>query len=200
LGKKFSFAVNYNNGSGEGNSELQGTKSKNVNNGKMWVGRVDYNFSDAFKVGLSGAINDVGIRTESLDKTGNNTLIAPDFGIYLPAGIDIEAGIAFGEISKGFIEEFDDKKYTVWDITGRWKTTFAKMENLGGIDGFEIAAGVSGVNSDASNTDKSVEYRIGPAIYFGKKTRFQANFEVIDFADPNEDTNYAVRNQFTVNF
>jgi hypothetical protein len=204
LGKKFSFAVNYNNGSGEGNSELQAQKSDdiedNINNGKMYVGRMDYNFSNAFKVGLSGVINNVGTRQDTLNTTGNNTLIAPDIGIYLPIGLDIEAGIAFGEISKGYVAEFDDKKYTVWDVTGRWKTTFAKVENLGGIDGFEIAAGVSGVNSDASTGDKSVEYRIGPAIYFGKKMRLQANFEVIDFADPNENTNYAVRNQFTVNF
>jgi len=198
---RLTFTVNYNNGSGEGNSELQGSKTKEVNNGKMLVARLDYNFSKIVKVGISGAINNVGTRTDSLDRTGNNTLIAPDFGIYLPAGFDVEGGIAFGEISKGFLEEFDNKEYTVWDVTGRWKKMFSTaIESLGGLNGVEIAAGISGVNSDASNTDKAVEIRFGPAIYFGKNTRLQTNFEILDPAAQNEDTNYAVRSQLTVNF
>ncbi|MFQ5583576.1 MAG: porin, partial [Calditrichia bacterium] len=175
IGEKIVVIVNYNNGSGEGNSELEGSKTKSVNNGKMVVGRIDLNLSNVFKFGLSGAVNNVGTRTDTLNTAGNNTLIAPDFGIYLPAGIDIEGGIAFGEISKGFIEEFEDKKYTVWDVSGRWKTRFDQLEEWGGLSGVEVAAGISSINSDASSNDGTLFLKVGPGIYFGKNARLQSN-------------------------
>lgn len=198
IGEKIVVIVNYNNGSGEGNSEIEKNKTKSVNNGKMLVGRVDFNFSRVVKVGISGAINNVGTRTDTLNTAGNNTLIAPDFGLYLPAGIDIEGGIAFGEISKGFIEEFDDKKYTVWDVTGRWKTRFNELEEWGGLSGVELAAGISSINSDASKDDNTIFLKVGPGIYFGKNARLQSNLEIA--IPPEGDTHYTARSQFTFNF
>ena len=167
---------------------------------KMWVGRVDFNMSKIFKFGISGAVNAVGQVSDDDSTTGNNTLLAPDFGIYLPSGFDIEGAWATGIIDKTFIEEFENKSYTVWDLSGRWKRFLDKpLEAWGGLSGFELAASYSGINSDVSTSDESRVYRGGFGIYFGKRTRLQSNFEYHEPADKNEDSFTTYRTNFTVN-
>jgi len=208
---KLSFALNYSNGSGEGNSEIEiaillRDEDKvelllNRNNGKMYTGRLDYDISDHIQLGLSGAINYVGNEIDSLSNEGKNTIIAPDVGIYLPSGLDIEAGIAYGSISKSFLEQAENKSYLVADLTGRWKKMFEKeLELWGGLSGFEIAAGISYIDVDTNELNQRNAYRFGPAVYFGKKSRLQVNAEIVDPADKEQDIFWRIRSQFTVNF
>ena len=211
LTSKLSFAFNYSNGSGEGNSEIEIAtilRDENKvellltrNNGKMYTGRLDYDFSDKVQVGLSGAVNFVGNEVDTLSNEGQNTIIAPDFGIYLPSGFDLEGGVAFGSISKSFIEQAENKSYVAADLTGRWTKTFKKeLEYWGGLSGFEMAAGFSYIEIDDNELNQRNAYRIGPAIYFGKKSRLQVNAEIVDPAATNEDVFWRIRSQFTVNF
>jgi len=211
--EKFSFAFNYSNGSGEGNSEIavleklslkNGTVSL-LNDGKMYTGRLDYNFSDAIQVGISGVINDIGVQSDTINQSGQNSLIAPDIGIYLPNGIDIEAGVGYGEISKSFFQIFNDQTYFLADVTGRWKK-FYKKENAkwGGLNGFELAAGVSHINTqlktDNEELNERTTVRFGPGVYFGKKTRLQVNGEFVDSKSNGKNNFWRIRSQFTVNF
>lgn len=201
VNEKFSFAINYNNGAGEGNRELGNSESRVVNDGKMWVGRVDFNLSKVVKVGVSGAVNQVGQASDSDTTTGNNTLLAPDFGIYLPSGIDIEGAIATGIIDKSFIEQFADKKYTVWNLSGRWKKFYkTALEAWGGLNGFELAASATGINSDVSTADESNVYKGGFGLYFGKRMRLQSNFEYHIPVAEGEDNFTTIRTNFTLNF
>ena len=211
LTSKLSFALNYSNGSGEGNSEieiatfLRGEDRIELlltrNNGKMYIGRLDYDLSDKVQVGLSGVVNFIGNEVDTLSNEGENTLIAPDFGIYLPSGFDLEGGIAFGSISKSFIEEAENKNFVAADLTGRWKKMFEKeLEFWGGLSGFEIAAGISYIDVDTNELNQRNAYRFGPAVYFGKKSRLQVNAEIVDPADKEQDIFWRIRSQFTVNF
>jgi hypothetical protein len=203
---QWSFAFNYSNGSGEGNSEIEILKiSEDIpllsrNNGKMYVGRIDFDPTKSVKLGLSGALNYIGNEVDTLDNTGKNTTIAPDFGIYLPSGIDIEGGLAFGSISKSFLEELENQNYVLADITGRWKKMLKKSnENIGGLSGFEIAAGFSYIDTESNELNARNAYRLGPALYFGKKSRLQVNAEIVDPAEKREDIFWRIRSQVTVN-
>ncbi len=206
-----SFALNYSNGSGEGNSEIEIAtilRDENQielqltrNNGKMYTGRLDYDFSEKVQVGLSGAVNFVGNEVDTLSNKGQNTIIAPDFGIYLPSGVDLEGGIAFGSISKSYIEAAENKNYIAADLTGRWKKMFEKeLESWGGMSGFEIAAGISYIDVDTNELNQRNAYRFGPAVYFGKNSRLQINTEIVDPAAKQQDVFWRIRSQFTVNF
>ena len=211
LTPNFSFAFNYSNGSGEGNSEIEIAtilRDENQvellltrNNGKMYTGRLDYDFNQKVQVGLSGAINFVGNEVDTLSNEGQNTIIAPDFGIYLPSGFDLEGGVAFGSISKSYIEQAENKSYVAADLTGRWTKTFEEeLEYWGGLSGFEIAAGISYIEIDDNELNQRNAYRLGPAVYFGKKSRLQVNAEIVEPAVKNEDVFWRIRSQFTVNF
>ena len=203
---KLSFAANYSNGSGEGNSEIEILRIVNdeplltVNNGKLYSGRVDYTLNKQVEVAVSGAVNYVGNRIDTLNSTGKNWVIAPDFGIYLPAGIDIEGGLAYGSISKSYLEELDDQYYVIADVTGRWKKMLKESnKNLGGFSGYEIAAGISYIEIDSDEYNVRTSYKFGPALYFAKKTRLQVNAEIVDPSTKNEDIFWRIRSQFTVN-
>ena len=194
LTSKISFALNYSNGSGEGNSEIEiATLLRDEdqvellltrNNGKMYTGRLDYSISEKIQLGLSGAVNFVGNDVDTLDNTGENTIIAPDFGIYLPAGIDLEGGLAWGSISSSYIEEAENQNYIAADLTGRWKKFLEEpIENWGGLSGFELAAGFSYIDIDNNDLNQRNAYRLGPAVYFGKKSRLQVNAEIVEPAE-----------------
>ena len=135
---------------------------------------------------------------DTINNIGNNTVLAPDFGIYLP-NIDIEGGVAAGEISKSFLD-IEDQQYVVWDLSGRWKNFLAKEnKSLGGFNGYEIAAGVSGVNTDASNSSERLTVRFGPGFYFGKNSRLQVNAEIVEPEESEASGFWRIRSQFTVN-
>jgi hypothetical protein len=211
LSSKLSFALNYSNGSGEGNSEIEiATLLRDEdevelrltsNNGKMYTGRLDYAISQKVQIGISGAVNYVGNEVDTLNNEGENIIIAPDFGIYLPSGVDLEGGIAYGKISKSFIEEAENQNYVVADFTGRWKKILGEpLENWGGLSSFELAAGLSYIDIDSNDLNQRNSYRFGPAVYFGKKSRLQVNAEIVDPAEKNEDLFWRIRSQFTINF
>lgn len=211
LTSDFSFAFNYSNGSGEGNSEIEiATLLRDEdevellltrNNGKMYSGRLNYEAANYLQLGVSGAINYLGNEVDTLDNSGENTLVAPDFGLYLPAGFDLEGAIGFGSISKSFIQEAENNSYVIVDLTGRWKKMFEKtLDNWGGLSGFEIAAGYSYIDIETNSLNQRNSYRFGPAIYFGKKARLQSNVEIVEPAEKNEDIFWRIRSQFTVNF
>jgi hypothetical protein len=208
---KLSFALNYSNGSGEGNSEIeivtllrdedQSELLLTRNNGKMYTGRLDFAASERVRLGVSGGVNYVGNEVDTLSNKGENTIIAPDFGVYLPSGFDLEGALAFGNISKSFIEEAENKNYVVMDLTGRWKKMFkSTLDNWGGLSGFEMAAGISYIDIESNELNQRNSYRFGPAAYFGKKTRLQVNAEIVEPAEKNEDVFWRIRSQFTVNF
>lgn len=214
LTKQLSFIFNYSNGAGEGIHELTRTKTFIQNNGKMYTGRLDLNLSDAFKIGVSGAANNLGNKIAGTDSAGNkiivtdnigkNSVIAPDFGIYLK-GFDIEGGLAFGKISKYYGQNFfdsnltEDVNFTLADLTGRWKTKIkSPVESLGGIDAFEIAAGASYIDTKETVSNERWSYRFGPAVYFGSKTRLQVNAEFVD-SSGGEKSVTRIRSQFTLN-
>lgn len=202
-----SFAINYSNGSGEGASEIdkqikQGNKlSADINNGKMITGRIDVSLDKRVEIGLSGVINYLGNQVGSLSNKGKNVAIAPDFGIYLPAGLDIEGGMVLGTLNKYLVKAQDDQNYTLLDLTGRWKKMLGEpLNQWGGLMGFELAAGVSYIDTEANALGEKNSYRFGPALYFAKKTRLQTNLEIVEPAVENEDMFWRVRSQFTVNF
>jgi hypothetical protein len=206
LSSSLTFALNYSNGSGEGTSEiekliLEGNKlSTDVNRGKMWAGRFDLTRSKRYKLGISGAINYLGSRNDSLNNKGENLVIAPDFGIYLPIGFDLEGGIAFGTLSGGFLKTPDDVNFTLADLTGRWKKMFDRQyHQWAGLQGIEMALGFSYIDCDANAMGERNSYRFGPALYFSKKTRLQANLEIIEPAMEEEKVFWRIRSQFTVN-
>jgi hypothetical protein len=204
----FSFVVNYSNGSGEGASEIErnilGTDDVPlliVNNGKMYVGRMDYNFSDQFKVGISGAVNYVGSKVDTINNSGKNTLIAPDFGIYLPLGLQVEGGLAFGAINRAFFKgAVENQTYTIGNLSGRWRKIFKKESpEWGGLSGYELEAGYSFINLKNAEFEVRNSFAFGPAAYFGKKSRLQVNLELINPAVNNESNYWRIRSQFTVN-
>lgn len=122
-----SFVLNYSNGSGEGNSEvdkkiIQGNKlSSDINNGKMWAGRVDVNFNKHIQLGISGVVNYLGSQVGNLYNKGENIVVAPDLGLYLKSGFELEGGVALGALSKYFTKTQNDEKFSMIDLSGRWK-------------------------------------------------------------------------------
>lgn len=205
---RLSFAVNYSNGSGEGISEIErnilGTNDiplLTLNNGKMYVGRIDYNFSNQFKVGISGAVNYVGSKVDTVNNSGKNTAIAPDFGIYLPMGLQVEGALAHGSVSKAFfVGSFEDQTYTVGNISARWRKILkTESADWGGLSGYEIEAGYSFIKLKNAEFEVRNSFAFGPAAYFGKKSRLQVNLEIVNPAIKNETNFWRIRSQFTVN-
>ncbi len=190
------FVFNLSNGAGEGGREDAGQNKGNfptnanfTNNGKLLTGRFNWIASKTFQLGLSGAVNNVGIKvstpTSTTDNTGTITSITPDFGAYFTTGaksqIDIEGGMVLGKISKEVFgaAAVDDQSFTLFDVTGRWLTQMsAAKASLGGLDAFELAAGFTLVDPNSDLTNSETKYfRFGPAFYFGKQTRLQFNAE-----------------------
>lgn len=197
------FAFNYSNGAGEGERETEGTsKSIDVNNGKLFTGRVNVVASDVIELGLSAAANQLGNRIGSRDTSGTVYAIAPDLGIYLKQGVDIEGGIAFGGISKDLIKTADDQKFVVGDVTGRLHIKLNEPNAaLAGLDGVELAGGVSYIEPNTGiDKDEVLYFRFGPALDFGKHTRIQVNGEIAKPTAEGADTFTVVRSQATINF
>lgn len=202
LGKKLKnggmFAVNYSNGAGEGGREDAGrSKSTFVNNGKLITARLDVPVGKTLKVGVSGALQRAGRKIGADDNTGNITLVAPDFGLYLKAGqsqrIDIEGGLALGKIAGRLSDAGSDQSFTLFEVSGRWhKKLTSPRDDLAGLDAIEFAAGYSLVDEATSVS----AFRFGPAAYFGKHARLQINAEIED----GDSSQFRIRSQFTVNF
>ncbi|MEJ2543035.1 MAG: hypothetical protein P8Y99_03115, partial [Calditrichaceae bacterium] len=141
-------------------------------------------------------IEEYGINNE-----GNVYVIAPDFGVYLPMGLEIEGGLAFGSVSKDLTGSADDEKFNLYDVTALWKQSLEKpLENLGGLDAFGFAGGISYIEPDTETDDNEMlVIRFGPVIYFGKQFRLQVNGEVERNAAPGSDDVFKIRSQFTLN-
>lgn len=209
------FAINYSNGAGEGVREDAGRSRfeeiddttfesiNNVNNGKLFTARINVPIKKVAEIGLSFALNQLGnkIAEYGIDNEGNVYVIAPDFGVYLPIGLDIEGGLAFGSVSKDLIGAEDDEKFNLYDVTALWKLPLEKpLENLGGLDVFGFAAGISYIEPDTKTDDNEMlVLRFGPVIYFGKQFRLQVNGEVEQFSAPGSDDVFKIRSQFTLN-
>lgn len=202
LGDNVSYAVNYSNGAGEGGREDAGrSKDFDTNNGKMLAARVNAKLGKVAQVGASFASNKLGSNTESLDNSGNASVIAPDFGIYLDNGVEIEGGIAFGKWDKMLAESADDVSFQLLDITAGWTTKLnTPSESLGGIDKVGLALGFTSIdgNTDIDDNESTV-IRFGPVFYFGKNTRLQINGESESFSAEGVDSVFKIRSQFTVN-
>ncbi len=199
LFKGLSFAVNYSNGAGEGGREdASRSKTMSVNNGKMVSGRLNAFLGKHFQVGISGVSNSLGVNVDSLDSRGTASLLAADFGVYLPLGLDVEGGLALGSKSAE-LTGGTDQSFLLADITGRWRHRF-KKENTGLVDALELAAGVSYVEPNADLADdESIHLRFGPAVYFGKHARFQVNGELAMPTAAGASSTFLVRSQFTLN-
>ncbi len=208
LGGKYksgiSWAANISNGAGSGRREDAGrTKSDFVNNGKLVVGRVNLPVDEKFEVGVSAASN----RAENAANDGSASLytIAPDFGFYSKLGsgeLQVEGGAAFGSVSKDITGDADDQSFTLFDVTGRWTKKMAEPNaNFGGMDGFELAGGISYIEPDSDiSGNETLVLRGGPAFYFGKNTRIQANGELELPSADGADSIFKVRLQTTFNF
>lgn len=180
------FMFNFSNGAGEGGREDAGqNKTGTINNGKLLTGRLNWIASKTFQLGVSGVVNNVGVKTLTTNNTGTITTFTPDFGAYFMTGeksqFDLEGGLAIGKISKEFLgtAATDDQKFTLFDMTGRWLTQMSSAKaGLGGLDAFELAAGFTMVDPNSGVTNSETKYlRFGPAFYFGKHTRLQFNAE-----------------------
>lgn len=205
VNKAVGFALNYSNGAGEGGREDAGRKKYDdnvVNNGKLFTGRVNLVLNRQVQIGISGALNQLGEKQASMDTRGNVLVLAPDFGVYLPARVDVEGGFALGSFDKKLTGNSRNDRFTLANVTVRWKTGQAGPgEALGGADVWEVAAGVSYIEPNNNTADD--EYwilRAGPAICFGKRTRLQVNGEIEKPADSTSDTVLKIRSQLTVNF
>jgi hypothetical protein len=219
-----SFALNYSNGSGEGIREDAGrskyrvshdtlfTALQSPNNGKLFTGRINYAIKEVAEIGLSIALNQLGNQVASLDldNRGNVYAVAPDFGVYLPLGLDIEGGLAFGKISGDLLSgsstgsvnmNFDDRSFNLADVTALWKKSLAgPVQQLGGLDGYGFAAGVSYIEPDTDTSDdEMINFRFGPVIYFGSQFKLQINGEVESYTDPDMDSVFKIRSQVTLN-
>ncbi len=197
------FAANYSNGAGEGGREDAGrTKSSSINNGKLFTGRINVPVGDKFQVGVSAVASQDGNDIGGVDNSGTTTVIAPDFGLYLPVGekgvFDLEAGVALGSQSSDFTGRNSDNGFFLFDVTGRWGTKLNEpVTGFGGMDGFELAAGYSIVDLDFGG--KVSTLRFGPAFGFGKQTRLQINAE-IENEDGVDESEFKLRSQITFNF
>jgi len=195
----FTFALNYSNGAGEGGREDAGrTKKTFTNNGKLLAGRVNLPLGPNFELGVSAASNSVGNSLADINATGTIKMVAPDFGIYIDSGDDskivIEGGFVKGKADAAVVET-GDLDFTLMDVTAKF---MKKMENanesFAGLDALEVAAGFSTVDS----IEKYSVLRVGPAMYFGSKTRFQVNFEIENPESGDAITKF--RSQMTFNF
>ncbi len=203
LGQNLHFALNYSNGSGEGVAEIPlREKTQNMNNGKMVAARLTYPASEVVELGLSAVVNYLGSHTTVTNNLGPVYAIAPDFGIYLPGGLEVEGGLAIGAFSRQFIQSDEDRGFLAFDLSGRFRQKWAKPNaNLAGLDGWELAAGIAFIDPDRQfEKDEKFYFRAGPALNFGKQVRFQINVEWQVPTDPEIDQSLFIRSQLGVNF
>jgi hypothetical protein len=209
------FAVNYSNGAGEGGREDAGrtrysqvddttfTSTDEINNGKLLTARINIPIKKVAEIGVSFALNQLGneITEYGINTEGNVYVVAPDFGLYFPFGLEVEGGVAIGAISKDLLGKIDNEKFNLFDMTAQWKKSMDKpIENLGGLDAFGFAGGISYIEPDTNTDDNEIlSYRFGPVIYFGKNLRLQVNGEVEDSTVPGSDNIFKIRSQFTLN-
>lgn len=204
-------AVNVANGAGEGVREDAGRdKSDFVNNGKSFTGRASLPVGEHVQIGVSGAANRFTAINQNQNSTavlsGTNTMIAPDFGIYLhPTSarnqVDVEGGLAYGALAKELAGTAEDVHFLVADITGRLTAKFEHAHaNLGGLDAFELAAGVSYVEPNDKTDDESWVFRFGPALCFGKSARLLVNGEVTKPVPQGAESIFQIRSQANFNF
>jgi len=201
------FMVNVSNGSGMNVWEDAGrSKSNFVNNGKLFTARITVPVGDAVELGLSGALNEVGYRTDGVVPVDTRDVImavAPDANLRLPGNLELEGGVVLGTVGKNFVAAPEDESFVLADVTGRWRHLFSTpVDNLAGMSAMEVAGGVSYVEPNPSNREfqKMTVFRFGPALYFGKRVRLQTNAEIQQPADDNQETTVLIRTQFTVNF
>lgn len=201
------FMVNVSNGSGINVREDAGrSKSNFVNNGKLFTARITVPIGEALEFGLSGALNEVGYRTDGLVPVDTRDVImavAPDANLRLPGNLELEGGVVLGTVGKNFVGAVEDESFVLADVTGRWLRPFSTpVDNLAGLSALEVAGGFSYVGPNPSNQEfqKMRVFRFGPALYFGKRVRLQTNAEIQQPADDNQETTYLIRTQFTVNF
>ncbi len=203
LGRGVRFALNYSNGSGQGiREDALREKSQIVNNGKMLSARLTYPASEGVELGVSAALNYLGSNTTVVDNLGSVYVLAPDFGVYLPGGWEVEGGTAVGAFSKKFIQSDENRDFLVFDLSGRFRQNLSKPnENLAGLNGWEVAAGVSYNDPDRRyEKDETFFFRAGPALYFGKQVRWQVDLEWRVPTDPETKRYVFIRSQFGVNF
>ncbi|NOX37788.1 MAG: hypothetical protein GXO78_09665 [Calditrichaeota bacterium] len=204
FGNGATIVVNYSNGSGAGVREDAGRKKDDfVNNGKLLTARVNLPVGKVVEVGLSAMVNQVGYRIAGeQDNRGTISAVAPDFGLYLPAGLDVEGGLVFGRVSASYLGTPEDDTFLLMDLTARWKRKLAApLEALAGLDAVELAGGGTYIQPDAgSGYVEMMVFRAGPAVYFGKQTRFQMNLEYEKPVDERLEAVFLIRSQFTVNF
>ncbi len=207
FGKTFAngatLAFSYTNGSGMNVREDAGrTKSNFVNNGKLYVARVNVPFGDILEVAVSGVYNQVGRYVEPLDNRGSVMAIIPDFNLHLGSGLELEGGLVSGSVSKEFAGTPEDETFFLADVSGKWTKKLAEpVSALAGMSAVEVAAGVTYLDPNAtSGYQKMMVFRGGPAAYFGKHARVQLNVEYEDPDDPNLDPTVLVRTRVTFNF
>lgn len=201
------FAINYSNGAGEGGREDAGTsKHFDVNNGKLFSGRINVYPTEVFQIALSGAVNQLGTHIGGMDHTGIIYAIAPDFGVYLESGLDVEGGVALGKISKELEPLLDEpnknQQFMVGDVTACLHLPFSQPNTaLAGMDGVEIAAGISYIEPNSNiDKDETIYLRVGPAFNFGKHTRIQVNGELAESTAEGAESFLIIRSQATFNF
>jgi hypothetical protein len=202
IAQKGTFAVNYSNGAGEGGREDAGRNKNDVtNNGKLFTARVNVPVGDIFELGVSGAINKIGNKIGTIDNSGNNSAIAPDFGVYMTNGITVEGGAAFGSVNNDYIGSEKNQSFVLFDVTGKYLSKFKGINQaLGGMDAIEIAIGLSRLDPDKNISDNEATIlRFGPGFYFGKQTILQINGEIEKYSAPNSETIFKIRSQFMVN-
>ena len=128
----------------------------------------------------------------------------------LPFGLEIEGGLAVGEISGdltsgsssgNIIINSKDKNFNLADVTALWKKSLDKpMEKFAGFDGYGFAAGISYIEPDTHTDDNELlSFRFGPVIFFGKQFRIQVNGEIEHLSAPDTDDVFKIRSQATLN-
>ncbi len=209
--KGLQIAVNVANGAGEGVREDAGQNKNNfVNNGKLLTGRANLLLNEHLQIGVSGAANRITATNQTPAGTaalsGTNTMIAPDFGIYLhrpssKSQVDIEGGLAYGALAKELFGATEGSHFLVADVSGRYTAKFEHANaSLGGLDAVELAGGVSYVEPNNKAADESLVFRFGPAFCFGKSTRLQINGEVTKPVPEGAETVFQIRSQANFNF
>jgi hypothetical protein len=213
---KAEILLNLSNGAGEGLRETAGTRKNGVgvNNGKMLSGRLNLQLQRQLEFGISVVANRLGgdgadLNGDGIPETNRwRTAIAPDFLLTVPVGqqggLDIEGGLFFASSQDGRAAaggRLADLNAFGFDLSGRYNRKVAALEEFGGLDGIEFAAGVSFVdpNTDVSDDAQSV-LRAGPGFLFGKNSRLQINAELLIPQAQNANTTFRLRAQTTFRF
>lgn len=199
------FALNLSNGSGEGVKEDAGTVKSGqfTNNGKMVSGRLNYVVSKDFEIGASAVLNQTGNTIGLQDNTGHLSLLAPDFNwrvaFNASDNLEFEGGAIGGERERSGQAA---QKFAGYDITGRITHLLkSPSANLGGMAGWELAAGLSWLDEDTDTAGDDLTYfRAGPALYFGKRIRLQCNGEWIMPNEAGRESTFLLRSQANISF